>query len=70
MVGNAVNSFKECCIEPYDPLVFNEHDFGATKPHIMVLLRTMPKTAAPRGQHTETPNESPDRPEVEQNEEP
>lgn len=30
-VGNAVNGFKECGIEPYNPLVFSEHDFAAAK---------------------------------------
>ena len=30
-VGNAVNGFKECGIEPHNPLVFSEHDFAAAK---------------------------------------
>ncbi|KAJ8889767.1 hypothetical protein PR048_009270 [Dryococelus australis] len=62
-VGNAVNGFKECGIEPRDLLVFNEHDFTAAE------ITYHGLTAAPRGQRTETPNESPDGPEVEQNEE-
>lgn len=28
-VGNAVNGFKESGIEPYNPMVFSEHDFAA-----------------------------------------
>ncbi|KAJ8884467.1 hypothetical protein PR048_016324 [Dryococelus australis] len=76
-VGNAVNSFKECGIEPYDPLCFNEHDFAAAKTTDHVLVtdnaeseNATAQIAAPRGQHTETPNESHDEHEAVQNEEP
>ncbi|GFW43220.1 uncharacterized protein TNCV_1349841 [Trichonephila clavipes] len=30
-VGNVVKRFKECRIEPHNPLVFSEHDFAAAK---------------------------------------
>ncbi len=30
-VRNAVKGFKECGIEPHNPLVFSEHDFAAAK---------------------------------------
>lgn len=76
-VGNAVNGFKECGIEPYDPLVFNEHDFAAAKTTDHVPFtdnveseNATAHAAAPKGQSTETPDESPEEHEAEQNEEP
>ncbi|GFT19800.1 hypothetical protein TNCV_4992631 [Trichonephila clavipes] len=30
-VRNTVKRFKECGIEPHNPLVFNEHDFSAAR---------------------------------------
>ncbi|KAJ8889024.1 hypothetical protein PR048_008518 [Dryococelus australis] len=72
-VDNAVNGFKECEIESYDPLVFNEHDFASAKTtdHVLVMdnaesENATAQTAAPGGQHTETPDEH----EAEQNQEP
>ncbi|GFU55903.1 uncharacterized protein TNCV_3971601 [Trichonephila clavipes] len=31
IVGNVVNEFNKCGIEAHNPLVFNEHDFAASK---------------------------------------
>ncbi|GFU19480.1 hypothetical protein TNCV_4371561 [Trichonephila clavipes] len=30
-IGNAIQGFKECGIEPHNPLVFSEYDFTAAK---------------------------------------
>ncbi|KAJ8881479.1 hypothetical protein PR048_017960, partial [Dryococelus australis] len=76
-LSSYVDGFKECGTEPYDPLVINEYDFVATETTDHVLgtdnaesENATAQTAAPRGQHTGTPNESPDEHEAEQNEEP
>ncbi|GFW16426.1 DDE-1 domain-containing protein [Trichonephila clavipes] len=63
-VRNAVKRFKECGIEPHNPLVFSEHDFAAAKTtdHNVVSDATeinsaSPQTLAVENQHINPPKE-------------
>ncbi|GFU00690.1 DDE-1 domain-containing protein [Trichonephila clavipes] len=63
-VGNIAKGFKECGIEPHNPLVFSEHDFAAVKItyHDVVgdtteINNANPQTLAVENQHINPPEE-------------
>ncbi|GFV47040.1 uncharacterized protein TNCV_2699341 [Trichonephila clavipes] len=63
-VGNAIIGFKECGIEPHNPLVFSEHDFADSKTtdHVVVGDETKNNSAIPQSlvvenQHIKSPEE-------------